>query len=317
MIIHVADLHLGHRGYEKLGLKYNQREEDIYLAWRQFIRLTKEAKPSLVLVAGDLFDSPTPPVAAIIEAQRLWELAPIEVIVIQGNHERARVGEESPVWLVNGRNVRVFDTPQLITTEFGNTIFCAPDTGVAFDLLPANILLAHGQINGPEEYAHQTKYLKINQNDYAYCALGDLHRKYQEGKIRYPGSLCRLTFAQEGLECGFYKVDINTRACEFVTLESRKFITLHNEFEAKEYLANSVGGELVRVVCELPQEMLDRIRDRSTHMKIIKTPSPESQKELPQPKGKTLQEEYVSFCNLQNKPHLIESGLDLLRKADV
>ena len=71
-ILHVADTHLGYSAYRKVtedGI--NQREVDVYDAFKQFVDYAVKSKPDLIIHAGDLFDSVRPNNRAITFAIKL------------------------------------------------------------------------------------------------------------------------------------------------------------------------------------------------------------------------------------------------------
>jgi len=60
-ILHVADTHLGFSAYRTVTEEgINQREMDVYNAFKQFVDYAIKSKPDLIIHAGDLFDSVRP-----------------------------------------------------------------------------------------------------------------------------------------------------------------------------------------------------------------------------------------------------------------
>jgi exonuclease SbcD len=87
-LLHTADWHLGQTffGYERY------REHKVFLDW--LCNIVKERKADLLLIAGDIFDSPNPSA----EAQRMFysfltritsENKDLQVIITAGNHDSA------------------------------------------------------------------------------------------------------------------------------------------------------------------------------------------------------------------------------------
>ena len=68
MLLHVADIHLGYRQY---GLA--EREDDIYRDAWETVDIAIREHVDAVLISGDLFDQPKPPIRAIKEARRMEE----------------------------------------------------------------------------------------------------------------------------------------------------------------------------------------------------------------------------------------------------
>jgi exonuclease SbcD len=85
-IIHLSDLHLGKRVNE-----YSMLEDQRYIL-DEIIGIIEESKPQAVVIAGDVYDKPTPPAEAVqlfdCFISRLEEMQ-LEVFVISGNHDSA------------------------------------------------------------------------------------------------------------------------------------------------------------------------------------------------------------------------------------
>jgi exonuclease SbcD len=96
-IIHTADWHLGQSFYE-----YGRQEEHLhFLAWLRGI--TKKLEIDILLIAGDIFDTPNPSA----ESQKMYysflrditsENPNLQIIIIAGNHDSAaRLEAPSPL----------------------------------------------------------------------------------------------------------------------------------------------------------------------------------------------------------------------------
>ena len=104
-IIHTADWHLGQSFYE-----YDRKAEHLrFMAWLKDITL--KMKIDVLLIAGDIFDSPNPSA----ESQKLYysflrditnENAHLQIIIIAGNHDSA-ARLEAPNPLLENMNVAV------------------------------------------------------------------------------------------------------------------------------------------------------------------------------------------------------------------
>lgn len=85
-LIHLSDLHLGKRFREK-SLIEDQRH-----ILSQILKITEEEKPDGVIIAGDIYDRPVPPVEAVLLLDdflvRLSE-ACRNIFIISGNHDSA------------------------------------------------------------------------------------------------------------------------------------------------------------------------------------------------------------------------------------
>jgi DNA repair protein SbcD/Mre11 len=95
-LIHISDLHLGFRRYQRLTpTGINQREADIAAAFKRAIDKIIEIAPDIVLIAGDVFHSVRPTNTAIVHAftqfSRLTQALPDAIVVmIAGDHDTPR-----------------------------------------------------------------------------------------------------------------------------------------------------------------------------------------------------------------------------------
>lgn len=100
VIAHLSDLHLG---YSSSNCKLNPqgvrwREADGYMAWiREIKDIINDGTVDVVLIAGDVFHTPTPSILAVKQAQkgvRILANAGIPVIILTGNHDTSDVRSE-------------------------------------------------------------------------------------------------------------------------------------------------------------------------------------------------------------------------------
>ncbi|MGN0805595.1 MAG: exonuclease SbcCD subunit D [Candidatus Coproplasma sp.] len=126
---HIADLHLGKR-YGELPLISDQR----YIL-EQILTLAKTHKPDAILIAGDVYDKPVPPVDAVELfdwfLNSLTDLR-IKAFVISGNHDSAErlafganLVKGSGVYLAPVFSGRVEGVP--LEDEYGTVnVYCLP-----------------------------------------------------------------------------------------------------------------------------------------------------------------------------------------------
>ncbi|MCX6665437.1 MAG: DNA repair exonuclease, partial [Euryarchaeota archaeon] len=223
-ILHIADTHLGYSAYRKVTDEcINQREQDTYDAFKQFIDYAIQEKPDLILHAGDLFDSVRPTNRAITFAlAQIFRLSEqkIPFVVIAGNHEHPKLREtghifsifdhikyvypvynaryESLSFTIQKKHVSIHAIPQCLTSdEFNNNIKkLAPDPSADY-----NIVLTHGIVKGIKEFSMNEFDELVVPTDtlhsqFDYLALGHYH-KYTKvlDNVFYPGSPERFTFA--------------------------------------------------------------------------------------------------------------------------
>src|SRR5689334_24228281 len=95
-LIHISDLHLGFRQYQRqTPTGINQREADVAAAFKRAIDKMIEAAPDIVLFAGDIFHAVRPTNPAILHAftqlSRLKTSLPnATIVMIAGNHDTPR-----------------------------------------------------------------------------------------------------------------------------------------------------------------------------------------------------------------------------------
>lgn len=166
-IAHLADLHLGFRQFTRQNrFGINQREADVALAFRTALDDLVEARPDLVIVAGDVFHSVRPANPAILDTfdqlRRLRERLPdAPVVIVAGNHDTPRSSETVTILRLfeaipgihvvahEPRSLR-FDDLGLSVTGYPRESFVAPgrsapqpERGVQW-----NVLAMHGEIAG-------------------------------------------------------------------------------------------------------------------------------------------------------------------------
>ncbi len=197
-LVHLSDIHLGFRQYQKhTQVGINQREADVAASLRRVVDTIIELRPDIVLIAGDVFHTVRPTNPAILHAfmqfRRLIEMLPdSEVVMVAGNHDTPRTsetgcilrlfsplgvhvieGEERRVSLYEGR-VSVLAVPDMASGRPALT----PDTAAKY-----NILLLHGEIEGvlpkygppleraPMEITRE----ELGADRWDYVALGHYH----------------------------------------------------------------------------------------------------------------------------------------------
>jgi DNA repair protein SbcD/Mre11 len=213
-IVHLADLHLGYRQYQRLTSRgINQREWDVADAFRRAVEQTIVIAPRAVLIAGDVFHTVRPTNSAILQTfrqlDRLRRALPETVVVmVAGNHDTPRTREMGGILrLFAELGVHVVDgEPQrLHFPEHELTVLAVPDVpGVERPALvpdPAarwNVLLLHGEVEGvlpAHVAAAERAAVEITQEElgaarWDYVALGHyhVHREVAPGAY-YAGSI--------------------------------------------------------------------------------------------------------------------------------
>lgn len=219
-LLHLADLHLG-RPFQMLGEKGAAQRRALEGALVRAVDLAVAERVHLVLIAGDLFDSPQPSPAAVdLAARELRRLddARIRVAVVAGNHDAGkdgriaaweRLAEANPNAMLFGPEVTSHVLADLDLTITGRSA----DPGAGTSPLAGwpearsttlSIGLGHGScyragvVEGPAVIHPQ----EIRGLGLDYLALGDWHSMLEVHGPPHPawyaGSPELLAYDQEG-----------------------------------------------------------------------------------------------------------------------
>ena len=197
-LVHLSDIHLGFRQYQRqTPTGINQRETDVAASLRRVIDTVIELHPDIVLIAGDVFHTvrPTNPAIlhAFLEFSRLMRMLPdATVVMVAGNHDTPRTAETGcilrlfkslGITVVDGEAKRIpidrLDLMILAVPDMqGKRPLLEPDPSVKY-----NILLLHGEIEGvlpkygreldrsPMEITRE----ELGADKWDYVALGHYH----------------------------------------------------------------------------------------------------------------------------------------------
>jgi DNA repair protein SbcD/Mre11 len=210
-LVHLSDLHLGFRQYQRLTPNgINQREADVAAAFRRAIDKTIELKPDVILIAGDVFHTVRPSNPAIVLAftqfARLMQAVPeARIIMVGGNHDQPRSSETGCILrLFRELNIEVVETApkRVVYPELDLSVLAVPFTTEwpRLDPDPAsrfNILLLHGPYEGlysqrmvEERGLVEITRKAITPERWSYVALGHYHvHREIEPNMFYSGSL--------------------------------------------------------------------------------------------------------------------------------
>lgn len=215
-LVHLADLHLGFRQYQRLtSAGINQREADVGASVARAIEATIALKPDAVVIGGDVFHSVRPSNSAILHAYRLFlrlrtELPDAAIVMVAGNHDAPRTTDAGCILrLFREIGIAVADArAELFTfSELSLAVMAVPDVpGIERPvLLPQkefkhNVLLLHGEIAGllpahaasADRAAIEIPVGELHSEQWSYVALGHYHvyrevapRAYYSGSIDY------------------------------------------------------------------------------------------------------------------------------------
>lgn len=215
-LVHLSDLHLGYRQYQRLtpgGV--NQREADVAGTFRTTVDRVIALRPDVIAVAGDVFHTVRPTNQAILHAflqfARLTRALPDTIIVlVAGNHDTPRSSDTAGIlqlFAQLGIYVVDRDAQRLAFPERQLSILAVPDVpGIARPSLTPdpdsrfNLMILHGEVEGmlPEAMtATDRASVEISKEElgasrWDYVALGHYHvyreiapNAYYSGSIDY------------------------------------------------------------------------------------------------------------------------------------
>jgi DNA repair protein SbcD/Mre11 len=203
-LIHIADTHLGLAAFNRLDPEsgMNLREKQIYDNFLSAVDTIIEAKPDVLVHAGDLFDTVKPKTRAyttVLEALERLHAAGIPFIVIAGNHSMVKTRyTTSPFEVLTYHHSRILAAYRFRYehVEIGDTVFHlipnmlrSEDYRVAYDQVEIvkgrhNVLLTHGLASAIKDkrlatVAEHELDSTILSDRFDYIALGHYHRQVQ------------------------------------------------------------------------------------------------------------------------------------------
>ena len=213
-LVHLSDLHLGFRQYQRLTpTGVNQREADVSRSFRRAVERTIELQPDLVVVAGDVFHTVRPSNPAILDAFRQFtrlreSLRDAIVVMVAGNHDAPKTSETGCILrLFRELGIHVVDSAaeRLSFPDRDLSVLAVPDApGVErpkLDPDPSaryNVMLVHGEVAGllPKEAtpldraAVEITREELGAARWDYVALGHYHvYREVEPNAYYSGSV--------------------------------------------------------------------------------------------------------------------------------
>ncbi len=218
-LVHLADLHLGFRQYQRLTPSgINQREADVAGTVQRAVAQIVALAPELVVVGGDIFHSVRPSNPAILHAFRAFSalreaLPDTPIVMVAGNHDAPRTTE-------TGCILRLFREIGVQVADAKSELFTFPSRSLAVLAVPDvpgidrppltppegfehTVLLMHGEIAGmlptyaslADRAAIEIPVTELHAESWSYVALGHYHvyrevapRAFYSGSIDYTSS---------------------------------------------------------------------------------------------------------------------------------
>jgi DNA repair exonuclease SbcCD nuclease subunit len=220
LLAHLADIHLGYRHYHRqTALGINQREADVANGFRRAVDGVLEARPDIVVVAGDLFHSVRPTNQAIVfcfnQFQRLRVGLPdAKIVLIAGNHDTPRATETGSILRLFselGVTVVLEEATRLVFDDLGLSLLAVPHQALVAPGRPGlrpdgtnrrQVLAVHGEVEGlfpldrwwAEPGGALLDPAELDDPRWTYVALGHYHvMRRVRANVWYSGALDYVT----------------------------------------------------------------------------------------------------------------------------
>ena len=261
-IFHTGDNHLD-SAFARLSLSARERERarqrELFAKMMQFVR---ENDYDLVLISGDLFDSPT--VSPETEQAVIGAFSRLScpVVISPGNHDPYSLVSlysndklPSNVYVFNTQELQVFDFDELGVKVCGyafmsDEYLSSPLTAVDLSALDGvKLLCAHGELGVSASKYAPISLKALEEAGFRYTALGHIHKRTDpirigDGFAAYCGFPEGRAFDEEG-EGGALSVTIED---DFMRVERL-------EFSERCYLYDSIDVSGVKSDCEMIEKI--------------------------------------------------------------
>jgi hypothetical protein len=200
-IVHLSDLHLGFRQFQRqTPAGINQREADVAASFTRAVDRLIALAPDVILIGGDVFHTVRPTNTAILHAfqqfARLVAALPhAAIVIVAGNHDMPRSTETICILRLFaaplGIHVADREARRIPFADLGLSVLAVPDLPPGtVDLTPDtsakyNVLLLHGEVQGTlpqaermggaDRAAMQIPLAEIAGSGWDYVALGHYH----------------------------------------------------------------------------------------------------------------------------------------------
>lgn len=281
-LVHLSDLHLGYRQYQRLTpTGINQREYDVARTFQSAIGDVIALRPDVVVIAGDIFHAARPTNAAILHAFRQLlrlktELPGATIVLVAGNHDTPRTTETGSIlglFEQLGIHVAAAEPRRFAVPEKELSILAVPDVpGARPELTPDdnarhNVLVMHADVEDVvpryladmDRAAVRLTRAELAASRWSYIALGHYHvhqkvaeNAYYSGSIDYTSLHVwgdRAEEEEQGLDGkSFIEYDLGTRAMRRHRLpSSREFVELR-EISARDKSVAEIDAAIRRAI---------------------------------------------------------------------
>lgn len=281
-LVHLSDLHLGYRQYQRLTpTGINQRELDVARTFQHAVGEILSLRPDVVVIAGDIFHTARPTNAAILHAFKQFlrlktELPQATIVLVAGNHDTPRTTETGSIlglFEQLGIHVASAEARRIAVPEKDLAILAVPDVPGARPILAPedrfrhNVLVMHADVEDvvPRYLADMDRAaVRLTRSELAasrwsYIALGHYHvhqkvadNAYYSGSIDYTSLHVwgdRAEEKDQGLNGkSFIEFDLETRTMRrHPHSQSREFVELR-EISARDQSVAEIDAAIKRAV---------------------------------------------------------------------
>lgn len=217
-ILHTADNHLGREEFSKVDKKtgMNARGLDYLESFKNICKIAVNERVDLFVIAGDMFDNPTPNQYYIIEAMRILKrvsTAGITTLIINGNTDLSKnhtplayLSEIENVYVATKPDTFILGSYDIVCVPYSSDNFAQRlDHALAISPSENKILVSHiplkEALEGTETKENITPIeASLIPDRFTYAALGHMH-KFQQVEhpipIFYAGASERFDFSEE------------------------------------------------------------------------------------------------------------------------
>ncbi len=260
-ILHCADLHLVHPLTEGFAA-------DAFATLRRIIDFTEQIGASVLLIAGDLFDSVHTPERLVEAVQKEFSRCSAEVFIAAGNHDYlaigaplSQLGYSSNVHIFPAECIHKFTLPQLGLSIYGKSFDAPHCESSPFAGFTAEedgsyrIGLFHADVTAAESRYAPIRMDEIDRLGLDYLALGHKHAAHNlacasKTIASYPGTPPARRFSD-----GFGGVNL-------ISLENSVATLTHHDLCVRQYLSFEVDVTDCSDSHEVAKRMLAAANDR-------------------------------------------------------
>jgi DNA repair exonuclease SbcCD nuclease subunit len=269
-ILHIADFHLdsAFSGFDKESA--DKRRADLRDCFKRAMKIAKERGVQLVLIAGDLFDTPFCSAETRRAVFGAIEELGCPVVISPGNHDYYnKNGTYSDkalpenAYVFSSNEIGRFDFDELHISVLGYAFTSDryeenPLSGeVPLSKDNINILCAHTEVGASFSKYAPVSVHNIARHNFAYAALGHVHvapspARVSNTLIAYSGFPQGRSFDELG-RGGAYIVDID-QSTGFADIERITLSSMSYEIEKIDVTALSSDEDVIRKICDLVSE---------------------------------------------------------------